>query len=290
MNEAITQYAVSVEDGVDLGVYGSRDTGDGPILMIWPAMGVQARKYQSLQGEFLGRGITSVAVDFRGFGASRPRTDRANKVGYHETATVDFPAVVADIESRFPGRSIVLLGHSLGAQTGIMYAANAPQKLAGIAFVAANSPYFRVYPGLTALGPLVGTTMASAIAKVVGYFPGDRLRFLGRQPKHLINDWARLARTGDFNSLSAGTAYSELMRQLDLPVIGITIAGDWMAPPPALDALLAHIPAANVTRWHCDEAATGGRPAGHTSWIYRGAEVAERVVDWINLAVRRVEA
>ncbi|MFT4086708.1 MAG: hypothetical protein QM658_06060 [Gordonia sp. (in: high G+C Gram-positive bacteria)] len=162
-----------------------------------------------------------------------------------------------------------------------MYAASAPGELAGIAFVAANTPDFRVYPGITKLAPMIAPTVAAGIAAMVGYYPGDTLRFLGRQPRALIQDWARLARTGSFDAIGHGADYSDEMRSVDLPVLAVSVEGDRMAPPSAVEALVGHLPNARVTRWHCGADDSDGRVVGHIGWIFHGRRIAEVVGDWL---------
>ncbi|SNT14525.1 alpha/beta hydrolase family protein [Rhodococcoides kyotonense] len=279
------QHTVVLAQGDRLSLLSREGDPDMPVVMIWTAMGVAARKYTRLLDEFAKRGVGTVVADYRGFGASTPRTERGTDVGYHDIATIDFPAVVAEIENVFPGRPIVLLGHSLGGQIGLMYAAARPVELAGIVLIATNTPYYRVYPGTSALAPLLGTSFAAITASLFGYYPGDTLNFLGRQPKPLILDWARLARTNSFDSIGHGTRYSELMRTVDLPVLAASVDGDWMAPPAALDALCAHIPNAELTRKHFDKSMTGGRALGHIAWINHSEQIAEQIADWVRSTI-----
>lgn len=287
--QSTVEHTVVLPHGDKLALLAHDGAADKPIVMIWPAMGVASRKYKRFMNELAQLGMSSVSVDYRGFGASTPRTERGSAVGYHEIATVDFPAVVAEVQGLFPGRPIVLLGHSLGGQIGVMYAATYPTRLAGIVLIATNTPYHRVYPGRTALAPLLGTSFAAVMARMFGYYPGDTLNFLGRQPKPLILDWARLARTNSFDSIGHGTSYSELMRQVGVPVLAASIDGDWMAPPEALDALCAHIPNVGLTRKHFDKSMTDGKAAGHIAWINHGEKIAEEIADWtrINISISR---
>lgn len=253
---------------------------DAPLVIVLPAMGVSAQKYRHSLGELTARGLSAAAVDYRGFGASTPRTTRGSTLSYHDVAVVDIPAIVADLRARFPARPVILLGHSLGSQTGLMYAATAPDALDGIALVGAGLPHYRVYPGLSALGPLIAPSACAAIAHLVGYYPGDTLNFLGRQPRPLIKDWARLSRTGEFDAIGRGTNYRTLMQEIHLPILAVTVEGDTMTPPQSLDALLEYVPHADVTRWHCDAAQTNGAAAGHISWIRHGGAIAEQLSHW----------
>ena len=89
------------------------------------ALGVPARFYRPLVPQLLGHDFSVVLAD------CRPTAGRGDRTGYHQLAAADFPAVTAEIARRCPGQPIVLLGHSLGGQIGVSYAARHPGDLAG---------------------------------------------------------------------------------------------------------------------------------------------------------------
>lgn len=278
---AATERRIALPTGDELSMLVHPGPPDSPVVMIWPALGMAARRYRRFLADLVAVGLTAVAVDYRGYGASTPRNGRGSTVGYADIAGTDFPAVVAELESLFPGRPLILLGHSIGGQTGIMYAASAPEKLAGAVFIGVSTPWIRAYPGLLKLVPAVGTHVAAGLASVVGYYPGDRLRFLGRQSKPLMHDWARLARTGDFDRVGRGVGYTELIERLDSDVLVIDVEGDWMAPPAAVDDFCRRLPSARIDRWHAGPEATSGRVVGHIDWIDDGTVIAARIADWV---------
>lgn len=277
---AVTEHRIGLPTGDELSMLVQPGPPDSPVVMIWPALGMAARKYRGFLAELVAAGLTAVAVDHRGFGASTPRTGRGSTVSYADIVGTDFPAVVAELEGLFPGRPLVLLGHSIGGQTGIMYAAAAGEKLAGSVFIGVTTPWIRVYPGWLKLVPALGTHAAAGLASLIGYYPGDRLRFLGRQSKPLMHDWARFARTGNFDAVG-GVGHTERIRRLDTDLLVIDVEGDWMAPPAAVDDFCTRMPNARITRWWAGADATGGRVVGHIDWINDGAVIARRIADWV---------
>ncbi|WNI30971.1 alpha/beta fold hydrolase [Streptomyces sp. ITFR-6] len=249
------------------------------VVLIWPAMAVQASYYAPFCADLAALDIASVAADLRGQGESRPRVDRGSSHGYNELASRDWPRMVAAVRERFgEGVPLYLLGHSIGGQVSVLYAAREPKGVDGLIFVAAGSVDFRGFPGMGGLRVLLSTQLAAVIARLWGYFPGDRLGFAGRQPARLIRDWARIARTGRFEPSGAEIAYAERLRSVRLPVLAVSVSGDSLAPPATVDRLCATLPSATVERWHFEP--SRGVRVDHVRWARRGAPIAERIRAW----------
>ncbi|RDG34863.1 alpha/beta fold hydrolase [Streptomyces corynorhini] len=262
-------------DGAVLAVRHWPGPAKAPLVVVWPALGVRARYYRRFAAALVAHGLGVAVVDLRGYGDSLPRPDSSARYGYHELATVDFPAVFGALRERAPGSPVFLLGHSIGGQIGLMYAARNPADVAGILLVAAGTPHFRTYPGVSGLIPLLGTNTVAAVARLRGYWPGDVLRFAGRQSRVLVGDWARMARTGRYRPVGADIDYEELIAAVRLPVLAVSVGGDLLAPPGAVDALCGLLRGATVSRWH------HGERLGHTGWANRSAPIAAEIRRWI---------
>ncbi len=265
---------VRLPNGASLAVDYFAGSDGAPVAIILPALGVTARVYHRFAAALNSRGLGVAVMDLRGTGDSVPRVDASARYGYQDVATVDLPAVVSAVRQRTPGSPLVFVGHSLGGQIAPMYAARWPQELAGLALVAAGTPHFRAYRGLGGLTPLLGTSAIAGIARVRGYWPGDRLGFAGRQSRVLVADWARLARTGRYRPNGADVDYERLMVRLELPVLAISVGGDRLAPPTAVDALLSLMPSARVTRRHHDAS------RGHIGWTAHSEPIADLIASW----------
>jgi predicted alpha/beta hydrolase len=249
------------------------------VVLIWPAMAVKASYYAPFRAQLAELGIASVTADLRGQGESGPRPDRRSRHGYHELASRDWPALVAAARERFgAGVPLYLMGHSIGGQISVLYAAREPKGVDGLIFVAAGSVDFRGFPGAAGLRVLLSTQLAAVIARLWGYFPGHRLGFAGRQPAPLIRDWARIARTGRFRPSGADMVYEEEFASIRLPVLAVSVAGDTLAPPTAVDRLCAVLPSAVVERWHFEP--DGGGRVDHVRWARKGAPIAARIRAW----------
>ncbi|WP_340376116.1 alpha/beta fold hydrolase [Streptomyces sp. SS7] len=267
---------VQLPAGAELAVLHWPGPAGAPLVVVWPALGVRARFYRRFAAALSAHGLGVAVADLRGYGDSRPRPDASARYGYHELATVDYPAVFGALRERAPDSAVFLLGHSLGGQIGLMYAARQPAALDGMLLVAAGTPHFRTFPGLTGLIPLLGTNTVAGVARLRGYWPGDVLGFAGRQSRVLVGDWARMARTGRYHPTGADVDYEQLIADLRLPVLAVSVGNDLLAPPGAVDALCGLLRSAEVSRWHHSERLS------HTAWANRPEPIAREIGRWID--------
>ncbi|MGY2117397.1 alpha/beta hydrolase family protein [Nocardia gipuzkoensis] len=247
-----------------------------PVLVIVPGLGVPAGYYELFASTLAKRGFDVAIGEMHGNGDSRPKPSSSSTFGYHELVSVDFPAIFEVVREQFPDSTPYLLGHSMGGQLGVMYAARIRGRLGGLILIASGTPYYRGYRGLSSPGMLVGTAAMSLTANLAGFWPGDRVAMgFGRQSKVLISDWARLARTGRFVPVGADIDYEERIARLRLPVLSITMTGDDLTPPSSAEHLLEKLPNAEVTRWRQPE------PLGHNGWIRQCGSTVDQIEKWL---------
>lgn len=190
---------------------------------------------------------------------------------------MDYPAMFEAVRERFGECTPYLLGHSMGGQIGLMYAARVHGALGGLILVASGSPFHRAHGVVRGAGLLVGSAAMSMTANLAGFWPGDRLDVggFGRQSKVLISDWSRFARTGLIAPAGADVDYESLIGELTLPVLSISVEADDLAPKAAIRNLVRKMPHAELTTWH------QGEPLGHNGWIRNCASTVDRIVAWL---------
>ncbi|AYF73455.1 alpha/beta fold hydrolase [Nocardia yunnanensis] len=244
-----------------------------PVVVVVPGLGVPGEYYSLFGKPLADRGFDVALLEIRGNGDSKPKPGAASQFGYHELVAVDFPAMFEAVRERFPGRTPYLLGHSMGGQLGVMYAARIRGRLGGLILVASGTPHHRGYTGLAALG----SAALSLTANLAGFWPGDTVTAggFGRQSKVLIADWARLARTGRFEPVGADIDYEERIARLKLPVLSITLRGDELTPQRSARRLLDKLPNADITTWHNPD------PLGHNGWISDPGSTLDYVEKWL---------
>ena len=163
------------------------DDGAAPMVLILPAMGVPARYYRHFAAVLHNAGFAVLALDLRGNGASTPKPSRQTRYGYQDLVD-DVAAVCAALEPRRAGRPLLLIGHSLGGQVGLLHAANDPAGIVGVVLVAAGVPYWRVYPGRRRYGLFAMTQSIGLASRVLGTddWAGVRARLLASPALRMI--------------------------------------------------------------------------------------------------------
>ncbi|MBJ7458044.1 MAG: alpha/beta fold hydrolase [Thermoleophilaceae bacterium] len=244
------------------------------VIVLLAAMGTPAKYYDRFVGGLVSLGHPVVRVRWRDEDRDFPLAHP--EYGYAELAEVDVPAAVDWTRERF-GEDPIVLGHSLGGQIASISAAGSGP-LAGIALIASGTNYWRGSGLLWALGVGTVSLVAPLIVHVVGFWPGGRLRFGGRQPATVIRDWARLGRTGRFAPEDAQTDLEARLREYEGPLLSLTISGDVYVSKGATESLLAKMPDAQLERrhWKPDEHAY----RGHFGWTRAEREPAEFIHDW----------
>lgn len=241
-----------------------------PVVVVQPAMGMKARYYSAFAEELAAAGVHAVVVEQRGHeavvGAGGGRLPGRNyDFGYAEIVE-DLDAAITAVRAELPGAPLHLLGHSLGGQIAVVYAALHPGVLSGIVLVASGTPHWRMFGGRL----LFASYAFPLAAAVVGHFPGARLNFAGREARGLMRDWGHLARTGRFVVGESGLA------DVTLPVLAVSIEDDWLGPVASVDGLVAKLPKATVSRVHIDEDGID-----HFRWARQSEPAVPLVTGWL---------
>jgi predicted alpha/beta hydrolase len=242
-----------------------------PVVLVVPAMGMPSSYYHRFGEALAAAGAHCSLMELRGHESAGGRIPgRDYDFGY-----VDMVEDVADAvdatRKMLAEAPVVLLGHSMGGQVGMMYAALHPGELAGIALVASSTPHWRTW----AAWILPVSVVFAGVGAVLGHFPGQRVRFAGRESRGVIRDWAHLARTGRF------VAGEEGLAGVRLPVLALSVEDDRLGPARAVDALVAKLPAVTVERDHVDI-----EGIDHFKWARRPEVVVPRIVAWAASSVR----
>lgn len=237
-----------------------------PVVLVQPAMGMKARYYLQLLAALAAAGVHAAVAEQRGHEATGGRLPaRGYTFGYAELVD-DLGHAIDAIRIELSHAPVVVLGHSLGGQIASLYAARHPGALAGLVLVGSGTPHWREFSRKL----LVAAYGFPLVAGIVGHFPGERLKFAGREARGLMRDWGHLARTGRFAGGDAGLA------DLEVPVLAISIEDDWLAPISSVDGLLEKLASSSVTRVHVEEPGID-----HFRWAKQTDPVVPLITDWL---------
>lgn len=254
---------------------------DAPTIMFLPAMGVHAGFYDALGNALHAAGFHVVIGDWRHHGAGSVKPSRKVDYGYRELVREDCARLIAFTKTMFPTSKLLIGGHSSGGHVTALYATlAAPREVDGVFGVAAGAVYFRGWRGLEALRILALTQAAATIATAVGYFPGKQVGFAGLEPKTQMRDWARNARTGAFKLTGDSHDYEAGLREVQLPVLAISIDDDEFAPPSAARMLYGKFTNAKLEYESLTPERFGRKRVGHFSWAKTPEPVVARLKQW----------
>ena len=179
-----------------LDVKGSVNLNSPLIILILPALGAPTRLYKHLYEGIQTSGLGVAIMNLRGEGLlKKEQLILDGNFGYIELIK-DMDDVILFLTHKYPNKGIVTMGHSLGGQLGCLYSCHHnPLVLASIVIAGGNVGY-RSWAGMEMLKTLFVTQFFGIIARLLGWFPGEKIGFGGNQPKNVMIDWSRNARTG----------------------------------------------------------------------------------------------
>ena len=253
------------------------DDPAAPVLLFQAALGTPSRVYGRLGREMVKHGVALCAPDWRGIASSSVQAGRASDFGYRHLIELDLPALIEAVRQRLPYAPIWLGGHSLGGQLSLLRAAAHPEGIAGVALIASGSVHLPCFSGKLRLAIRSLVMMSRVLCPLLGYFPGSRVRFGGREAAGLMHDWSHLAMTGNYLIKGSKIDYEKALRSLQIPVLALTFSGDRWSPELAAKALLAKLPKKTALHWHWSPAETEGQLVDHYSWIKQPHLVAPAV-------------
>ncbi|MDT4843487.1 Serine aminopeptidase, S33 [compost metagenome] len=254
----------------------------GPVLILLPALGVAARKYEAFALGLVAAGNQVLVADWPGQGESGPRPNRTLDYGYRDLVQEFVPELLAAARQHFPQGRLVLLGHSLGGHIATLFAAANPNAGVAVVGVACGNIHYRNWRGRHRL-LTPGVSLAfNLLTAIFGYLPGRAIGFGGHEARSLMRDWGRVAWSGNFDHLGLPLVPAP---GNPTPSLFIGIAGDPFAPEASTRGLAALIQGAPTVRL-----LPSPRPASenaHSAWLRSPATVVEAIVGWLALATDR---
>jgi predicted alpha/beta hydrolase len=266
---------ITAADGFELAASAYAAAEPVAAVVVAPATGVRRRLYEPMARFLAERGLAVVVPDWRGTGGSRPRSLRGFRATMRQWAELDLTAAIEWAEREWPGKPLVVLGHSFGGQ-GIGLSPAAP-RLRAIVTVAAQNGWWghwplRLRPRYAALWNVAMPGLAHAF----GYFPGRRLGFGEDLPKGVALEWAGWCRRAEYIGDWGGHG------ALRVPLLAWSFADDGYAPRTAVDALHTRYSGATIERRHVTPREAGVERIEHFGFFKPGVPALwDQTAEWI---------
>lgn len=249
-------------------------------LVVLPAMGVRPSYYARFVEQLTHRGFVVTLADLEP--ADRFRSARADLTGYAELIEHRIPAAFAAARQSAPGQPLVVVGHSLGGQLGLISAGRFLPETPAV-LIASGTAHHRAFVPPRRWVYLAASQVIALASRVIGFWPGDRLGFGGRQATETMRDWARNVRTGEYGSATATFDYSEALRRYRGNVHVIHVEHDRLAPVRATQMLLSRTSSTSTESTYAADRRTA-RPGSHFTWARDLPGVVPEIESWISRA------
>jgi predicted alpha/beta hydrolase len=267
-----TQRTVFAQDGYPIGVEVFAPVRPRAVVILAPAMGVAQRFYQPFATWLATQGIACLTFDYRGMGASRPKSLRNFSADLLDWAKLDAEAVLRFAHERFEHTPLLWVGHSVGAQIfGLIPSRHLVQ---GMMSIAAGSGYWRLNAApLRYYVLLMWHVLVPLGVAVSGYFPGKRLGAVGDLPAGVAKQWRAWCLAADY----MGSQSADVRKALEdtcVPVTALSFRDDEMMTLAGTQALFSLYKNAPVDIRRIDPSEYGVRRIGHFGFFRASAGAA----------------
>ncbi|TDR93095.1 alpha/beta hydrolase family protein [Enterovirga rhinocerotis] len=225
---------------------GDAEAGLGTVI-VNPATGVAARYYHRYARFLAEAGFRVLTYDYRGIGASRPRSLRGLSYRWRDWGEQDFDAALRVVLSREGEGPVQVVGHSIGGfLPGFSPSAHRIDRMLTIG---AQYAYWRDYaePHRARLFWKWHVAMP-ALTAICGYFPGRRLGWLEDLPAGVANEWSFRGRRME-RSYPTQERAEILSRFASFSgaILAVGVSDDEIASPRAIDRALGYYRSAGTT-------------------------------------------
>lgn len=251
------------------------------IVLILPAMGAPTRLYKRLYEGILQADLGVAIMNLRGEGLLKKEQLVSNgNFGYVELLK-DIDDVIAFITQKYPNKSIITIGHSLGGQLGCLYSCHENSDVLASTVIAGGNVGYYSWTGMARLKTFFVTQFFGIISMLIGWFPGEKIGFGGNQPKNIMIDWSRNARTGIYKLINQKIDYEMVSKDVKSLFLGIVIANDFFAPYSSTKSLLDKFSSSDrkifTIKADCFKEVT----PNHFSWLKEPEPAINTFVSWL---------
>jgi len=242
--------------------------------------GIPAARYGHFAAFLARAGLPTLTYDYRGIGMSRLGASlRGFQATLEDWSELDCAAAAAWLRARFPQAEIIGIAHSVGALL-LGGAANAGEH-ARLVLIGGHTGYYGDYAKRYRLPMAVfWHALMPAITRLVGYFPGRRLRIGDDIPRQVALQWAGrwspdLRPAAPAGGESRARRLLERCAALERPALVVSISDDAFATAAGVRRLMACYPRCfPLEHIEFTPAEAGVRHIGHFGFFGRRAGAA----------------
>lgn len=204
--------------------FAPREQPKGAVL-IAPAMGAPQNYYAPFAAWLASQGFLAATFDYRGTGLSRRGSLRRFEANIVDWARLDCAAMVGMLSARAPSKPLYWVGHSLGGQI-LPFVPNRG-RVSKMVTVATGSGYWRENsPPLRRTAWWLWYVIAPLSVRLLGYFPGKRLRKVGDLPRGVMQQWRRWCLNREYAVGAEGDQVRTLYASVNVPIVSFSFTDD----------------------------------------------------------------
>ena len=239
------------------------------VVIINPATSVRCRYYFRFAQYLFDQGYDVVSYDYRGIGASKPKSLRGFYASWVVWGEQDFEAVLQDTAKRYAHQKIFVVGHSIG---GVLIGlAPSNHLISRIFTMGSQQAYWPDYLAGHKLGMVLKWHGAMPlIATAVGYLPAERLGWMEDTPKQVALNWARMGRhliPSIVKSPHQRQLIKDRFAQIKAPIMAFGVEDDPFGTSVALNRLLDLYVSSHRQHVRIDPKAMNHPPVGHFAFF-----------------------
>ena len=273
--------SVPALDGYRLGAYfyaAPAPRAPARVAVVHRGVGIRAVRYRRFASFLAASGIPTLLYDYRGIGASRPRSLGGFRAGVEDWAEYDCAGAIVWLRSRYPDAEMVAIAHSFGA----LLVGGAPNSTEQdrLVLVAGHTGYYRDYHPRYRVPMTAVWHALMPVVTLAWLFPGaaSRPRRGHSRKSRAAMGRAALARPapeGQRRRFARVQAMLDRSAALQRPALVVSISDDAFATEGGVKRLLSYYPRLfPLERIMYTPADAGTRRIGHFGLFGRRAGAA----------------
>ncbi|MEL6483694.1 MAG: alpha/beta fold hydrolase [Bacteroidota bacterium] len=163
------------------------ETSQSKVLVINSATAVGQGLYRNYARFMADHGFPVITYDYRGIALSRPKKLRGFEASFTLWGEKDVSAVLDYVQNKFPDKSILVLGHSIGGTLMGMTPKN--EMVSALLTIGAQTAYYKDWGKGKNKLYVLWHGVFPVVTQLFGYFPGKRLKLLEDIPKGVVQQW-----------------------------------------------------------------------------------------------------